>query len=303
MADSTIIGLATDRTGSAAADDYYVVQHTGTSTRAEKITFAGIGGLEHNAQTVTGSDITGAVGQFYYCTIAGLTADRNLTLPASANVGERIGVYIVDGDDTDELIIKGAATVTINGGSAATEWSRLFIQDECVIFRATSSTNWVVEYDGRIPSYAELWRSTSTTSNPIPNNTHTKVTFDTATAAKQRGDIDDLTNDRITPRRAGAYYVYGSWNTDDTIFSGDVIVASIGDDAATPNLVNEGPKFYPNRTDKAQGMVNGMFVLASSDVGTTAGYITLLGYQDSGSSVDIQGISTKKTRLQAFEIL
>jgi len=78
------------------------------------------GGLEPNNQTITTADVTGAVGQLYVCTIAGLTANRNLTLP-SATVGERIGVYVADGDATYALIVKGAASQTINGGSAATD--------------------------------------------------------------------------------------------------------------------------------------------------------------------------------------
>jgi hypothetical protein len=61
------------------------------------------GGLVPNAQTVTTADITGAVGQLYICTIAGLTANRNLTLP-SASAGDVVGVHIADGDDTYALI-------------------------------------------------------------------------------------------------------------------------------------------------------------------------------------------------------
>ena len=64
-------------------------------------------------------------------------------------MGERVGVYVVDGDATYELILKGAASQTINGGTAATEWSRVFIANECVIFRCIAANTWIVEYDGR----------------------------------------------------------------------------------------------------------------------------------------------------------
>ena len=74
------------------------------------------GGLTPNAQTVTTTDITGAVGQMYVCTIAGLTANRNLTLPSAAP-GQRVGVYIADGDDTYSLILIGATSQKIGRAS------------------------------------------------------------------------------------------------------------------------------------------------------------------------------------------
>ena len=122
------------------------------------------GGLNANAQTVTTADITGAVGQLYVCTIAGLTANRNLTLP-SASAGEKVGVYIVDGDDAFTLILKGAASQTINGGSAATEWSRLFIAGEVVIFTCTAANTWIVERDGRRRCNSKMYLAANITTN------------------------------------------------------------------------------------------------------------------------------------------
>lgn len=163
------------------------------------------GGLETNAQTITTADVTGAVGQLYVCTIAGLTADRNLTLP-SATAGERLGVYIVDGDDTYSLILKGAASQTINGGSAATEWSRLFIQGELVIFRCVSANTWVVEIDRRIPSQCRVRLSAAVTTNTAA--TVKAIGFDTEDY--DRGSIyDAVTNKYMTCRRAGVYTFAG----------------------------------------------------------------------------------------------
>ena len=157
-------------------------------------------GLTTNNQTVTATDITGAVSQFYVCTITGLTANRNLTLP-SGSAGDRIGVHIVDGDDTYALILKGAASQTINGGSAATEWSRVFIAGETVIFRCTAANTWVVESDGRIPCVGRMTLATALSTNSAA--TWTVVPFETSEA--DVGDVVDTSGNGIKCRRAGNY--------------------------------------------------------------------------------------------------
>jgi hypothetical protein len=97
--------------------------------------------LTHSAQTITTADVTGAVNTHYLCTIAGLTADRYLTLPAGA-AGDRVRISIVDVDDTYKLGIKGATDITINGGSAATLDRWLQTKGNFVEYEATSATNW-----------------------------------------------------------------------------------------------------------------------------------------------------------------
>jgi uncharacterized Zn-binding protein involved in type VI secretion len=108
------------------------------------------GSLPISTQSPTTADITGAVNTRYRIDISGLTATRSITIP-TATVGDIIEISISTGDNQYELIVKGAATVTINGGSAATEWSRLFITNEFVQLVAVSSTAWIVTVDGRIP--------------------------------------------------------------------------------------------------------------------------------------------------------
>ena len=159
------------------------------------------GGLLPNAQTVTTTDITGAVGQMYVLTIAGLTGNRNLTLPSAAP-GQRVGVYVADGDDTYSIILIGAASQTINGGSAATEWSRVFIKGECVIFLCIAANTWIVESDGRIPCQCKVTLSAAITTNTAA--TVKEIGFDTE--SYDIGDIyDHVTNLYMTCRRNGKY--------------------------------------------------------------------------------------------------
>ena len=117
-----------------------------------------------------------------------MTATRSITIP-TGTPGDIIEISISNGDDAYELIVKGASTVTINGGSAATEWSRLFITNEFVQLVCVSSTAWIVTVDGRIPcqayaqSYGIEWPSIS--SIDATNNT---VTLSSAPSGVAAGD-------------------------------------------------------------------------------------------------------------------
>src|SRR5574343_1215957 len=128
------IGTVTDATPDTLARTTLLSSTTGSKlnlpsgTHRVYCTFAAEGGakayaaaksLTHSAQTITTADVTGAVNTHYRCTIAGLTGDRYLTLPAGA-AGDRIRISLVDsGDEAYKLGIKGATDITIDGGSAA----------------------------------------------------------------------------------------------------------------------------------------------------------------------------------------
>lgn len=106
--------------------------------------------LSNSNLTITASGTTSAaVNTRYFVDISGLVGNAYFALPAGV-VGDVIELSVIVGDDTYQLIIKGDTSITINGGSAATEWSRVFISGEVIKFIAQSTTNWVVAYDGRI---------------------------------------------------------------------------------------------------------------------------------------------------------
>ena len=174
------------------------------STTDATSSFALWGGLEA-VTGATNADITGAVGTMYICDISGYTvASKTLTLP-SASVGERLGVYISVGDPDFELILKGAASQTINGGIATEEWSRLFIQGECVIFRCIAANTWIVEHDGRIPCVGAM--RLGTTQTGVVQGAVTAVELDSV--EKERGVTCDTSASEwcIRIRRAGDYRV------------------------------------------------------------------------------------------------
>jgi hypothetical protein len=162
--------------------------------------------LEHVAGT--DADTTMTVGQMYVVDMsAWATADRNYTLPATAAVGDRIGVMVSAGDASHELILKANTGDTLNGVSAA-EWSRLMITGEVVIMRCVvSNATWIVECDGRIPCKAMIYLSTDADGEGV-------ATFTLPTAAATPGAWTedhnigmtvDTATDKITVRRAGKY--------------------------------------------------------------------------------------------------
>jgi hypothetical protein len=164
--------------------------------------------LNHVAASPTTAGVTGVVGTMHLLDISGLTASRNFTLPATAAVGDRVGVYITTGDDTYALIIIGDTGVTINGGSAATEWSRLFVANEFVILRCvTANTAWVVESQTLNNIYTYVRNNGSTTQTFSGSAATDQVTTALTTVVNDPSLAWDTTNKRFNPKRRGLYQV------------------------------------------------------------------------------------------------
>ena len=155
--------------------------------------------------TGTDANTTMVVNTMYVVDMsAWATADRTYTLPATAAVGDRIGVMVTAGDASHELILTAGTGDTLNGIAGGTEWSRLFITNEVVVMRCiVANTTWVVEYDGRIPSYATGYPNDISTNSA---NTATVAPLVNA-VSDSGGMLDTATNFRINIRRAGNYEV------------------------------------------------------------------------------------------------
>lgn len=165
---------------------------------------------------VAGSDAntTMAVGALYVVDGATLTADRTYTLPATAAVGDRIGVMMSAGSASYEVLLTAASGDTLNAVAGGTEWSRLFITGEVVIMRCVAANaTWVVEQDHRIAQAAKMYLSTSADGETA--STYTRPTA-AATPGAWTSEFDNASilgaaSDRITPRRAGRYSVVVSY--------------------------------------------------------------------------------------------
>jgi hypothetical protein len=170
--------------------------------------------------TVTTANIDLTVNAWNYCTIAGLTADRDALLPATFSAGDWVGVHVVDGDATYELLLKPNTGDTVNGGSAGVEWSRLFIAGERVVFRATTANSaWVVEDDGRIPMRARITLSTAVTANAAATFEYPTACSGAGawTATIDNGSLTAVATDRISIRRASTCLITVGLRTHNTI--------------------------------------------------------------------------------------
>ena len=187
-------------------DDLFIIEDSAASNAKKKVkksnVSSGGGGLTNSIASVTTANVTGVVGTRHILDVSGMTANRNFVLPAGT-AGDEIEVNISVGDATYALLLIGDTGISINGGSAATEWSRLFITGETIHFVATSTTNWQVVMDGRIPCIAILQRQAAQSCN---SGAQTKLALDAAVL--NRGEMGDVTtNDRINIRRAGNYQI------------------------------------------------------------------------------------------------
>lgn len=154
----------------------------------------------------TTANITGAENTFYRLNLSGLTANRNLVLPAPSAAGKQIMVKITVSDDTYKLGIIGNTGVTINSGTAATLWRYLQRKNETVTLISTSTTNWDV-VSHKINETASAYCSAAPLTQAITASTWTKVTTVFNTSKDQQGWWSDA-NKRFTLPE-GRYIVSG----------------------------------------------------------------------------------------------
>ena len=194
--------------GAALSDEDLILVDDGASGTNRKAAMSRVRMFTHLAHVVgADADTSMAINSLYVVDMSGwATADRTYTLPATCAVGDRIGIAVMIGNASHELIIKPAAGDTINGGSAGEEWSRLFITGELVIMRCVvANSAWLVDSDLRIPSKASVILSASTTDTPLLPNTWVEAQFDT-----EKYDVGNILETsgkikRIRVRRKGVY--------------------------------------------------------------------------------------------------
>lgn len=197
-----------------AADDLYPIWDTSASA-TKKVASSTLGLLSVASSNVTTGNVDATAGVLHVLDISGMTADRRFNLPSTAKVGDRVGVFIKVGDDAYELDLHttAASNDTINGVDCdTTSWSRLFIAGECVIFRCvTADTDWIVEYDGRIPCAARFSLNSSS-STDWTQATLTSPNMDTT--AYNVGSCGTASTSSFTARRDGRLFV--SFNAEGT---------------------------------------------------------------------------------------
>ena len=224
--DETIAGVKTFSSDPLIPDEAYGAGWNGSLEpptknavydKIETISASGEGWtLDVDVGGTADAAIAAAVNTMYVRDISGFSADRTLTLPTTAAVGDRVGIMIETGDATYELLITAAASDTLNGVTGGTEWSRVFITGEVVIMRCVeANTTWVVEQDGRLPSSARIALGTADTTTTA--GSWQLPVFDTT--IHNVGDLGiNYTGAVITVRRTGTYLVGpAQWVTNTTV--------------------------------------------------------------------------------------
>ena len=241
--------------------------------------------------TGTDADTTMAINALYVVDMsAWATADRTYTLPATAAVGDRIGVMVTAGDATHELVLTAGTGDTLNGIAGGTEWSRLFITNEVVIMRCiVANATWIVEYDGRIPCKGGMSLAADEGSKAAA--TFNKVGLDVSDFTV--GGIVDASAERINIRRTGIYSV------------GGIAVVSLN-----VNGVHIG-SVYVNGTETRRAARASTIAATSSGVASgciplplTAGdYVELYIWHDAGTQTHQGGNVADGCRLSVIEEL
>lgn len=227
MADTKLTAL-TALTAITADDLLYVVDDPAGSPAGKKVTAATLREFSNMAHVaITDAAVSMATNTLYVGSIAAFTADRTYTLPATAAVGDRVGIMLTAGDDAYELLITAASGDTLNGIAGGTEWSRVFITNEVVIMRCvTADSTWVVEYDGRIPMQGWIELSTAVTTNTANTYVYATANSGVWTAKRNVGNVVDTATDKITMRRACLATIAVGMRTNSTMSDGEYVNAA-----------------------------------------------------------------------------
>lgn len=246
----------------------------------------GVTDLTNSNISPTGSDIIAQVNYRYFANLSGLTDNRSLIIPAGT-VGDIIVLNITVDHALYSFAIKGAAGITLGGGSAATEWSRLFIKNESIKLFANTASNWQIINDGRIPSKVSLTRLAP---QEIPNTTTKQILLDTVDL--DVGQISDIGNSRLILRRSNIYFITALVYYDSA--SGLRFFLYVFKDGA----VEFGTEVSSYNTGSLACVVaTKLLNLAPSEI------ITLVTFQNSGTPLNISPYSNKRSFLTLVEQL
>ena len=209
MADQKIIDL-TEATSLLGTDLLELLKDPSGTPLDRKIQlstlrlFTGNGMVD--ATGPTNADQTMAVGTMYNTGISGYSANRTYTLPATAAVGQRCGITVTASNTTYGLLVTAASGDTLRGIAGGTEWSRLCLAGESVVFRCVvADTTWVVEHDGRIAYNARLNLTTDASAEAAATYVYPTSQSGVWTAASEVGFSGSATLGRFTARRSGVF--------------------------------------------------------------------------------------------------
>lgn len=267
-----VAGTAIDLTSSAVVS---VVMQADSGRRWDAAA------LEHSTVTGTSGAISAAVNTLYVADMSGWTADRTLTLPATAAVGDRVGMMVRVGDADYEWLVQANTGNTLNGVTAA-EWSRLFITGEVLIMRCvTANSEWVVELDGRIPQYSGLGLTTDADGETSGVYALPTSLGGAWTDQGTRGAKVTTSNGNIEVRRAGVYSVTAMCRAKDSNTDANYYAVRIGKNNAE----------YRTRQVFASGVQTTSAILSDPSVVLAAGDTLQLYFTSQPGAIGARGLA------------
>lgn len=276
------------------ADLFEMVDDVAGTPASRKVTAAVVRDFTNMAQaTGTDADTTMAVNTLYTVDMsAWATADRTYTLPATAAVGDRVGIAITAGDASHELVITAGTGDTLNGIAGGTEWSRLFMTSEVVIMRCiVANTTWLVEVDGR--KFESCRIDTDGTTASHTRNSSTKISSELATVTLDPYLLWSTANKRFVPRRLGRYVIHGHLQMA-SMTTGNTCVALMFKNGATVGNGGSSPAVT------SSALFPEADVILFYDVTTLGDYFELFVYYSDGAtnrSTNTANIYFEVTRL------
>ena len=248
--------------------------------------------LEHSTVTGTSGAISAAVNTLYVADMSGWTADRTLTLPATAAVGDRVGMVVSVGDADYEWLVQANTGDTLNGVTAA-EWSRLFITGEVVVMRCvTANAEWVVELDGRIPQYSGLGLTTDADGETSGVYALPTSLGGAWTDQGTRGAKVTTANGNIEVRRGGVYSVTAMCRAKDVNTDANYYAVRIGKNNAE----------YRTRQVFASGAQTTSAILSDPSAVLAAGDTLQLYFTSQPGAIGARG-QVGVTFISVFEVL
>lgn len=296
MADQKLTALSA--LSALTGDDLlYAVDDVAGTPTSYKVT-AAVAREYSNMVQATGTDAntTMAVNTLYTVDMsAWATADRTYTLPATAAVGDMIGIVVTAGNtSTFELLITAGTGDTLSGIAGGTEWSRVFITGETVIMRCTSANaTWMVMQDGRIPQTANLGLTTDADGEGAATWVLPTSFGGAWTQGAATGATTNTANGNINIRRAGTYNTTVMSRAKDAVADGQYYGVRIGKNNAE----------YRSRQCFASAAQTTSAILNDPGVVCAAGDTLQLYYVSQAGGVGARGSAGAVTFISVTEVL
>jgi len=248
------------------------------------------------ASTLTTADLTAALNTHYLLDVSGLTATRNLILPAGTMDGDFVSWELkTNAPAAYELILKGdtAVIVTLRGTSAtAAEVTRYFIEGESgrAVF---DGTEWRINRtdDGRIPCQMVLRLTTECDGETASAWTLPTSKGGAWTEESNIGACGSTANGSFTVRRANSILASAHGRMKDAAAAGNVFAIRIYNDTQAMEIANDG--------DIVGGFVQSFASATGQHVPSLADVLSYYYFSSLGGT----GLTDERCRFSVIECL